>query len=63
MGKSCRPLTWKKPFTFDKHANLPPDQRPAYRLADTEMTFRSRLESKDEYGNQNELHTVIYSVQ
>lgn len=29
----------KKPFTFDKHANLPPDQRPAYRLADTEMIF------------------------
>ena len=29
----------KKPFTFDKHADLPPDQRPAYRLADTEMTF------------------------
>ena len=29
----------KKPFTFDKHADLPPDQRLAYRLADTEMTF------------------------
>jgi len=29
----------KQPFTFDKHADLPPDQRPAYRLADTEMTF------------------------
>jgi len=29
----------KKPFTFDKHADLPPDQRPAYRLADTEMIF------------------------
>jgi len=29
----------KKPFTFDKHADLPPDQRPAYRLADTEMTL------------------------
>lgn len=28
-----------KPFTFDKHVDLPPDQRPAYRLADTEMTF------------------------
>jgi hypothetical protein len=27
------------PFTFDKHANLPGDQRPAYRLADTEMTI------------------------
>lgn len=26
-------------FTFDKHADLPPDQRPAYRLADTDMTF------------------------
>ena len=29
----------EKPFTFDKHADLPPDQRLAYRLADTEMTF------------------------
>ncbi len=29
----------KKPFTFDKHADLPADQRPAYRLADTEMTL------------------------
>mgnify|MGYP001572262586 CR=1 FL=1 len=29
----------QKPFTFDKHADLPADQRPAYRLADTEMTF------------------------
>ena len=29
----------KKPFTFDKHADLPPDQRPAYHLADTEMTI------------------------
>ena len=27
----------KKRFTFDKHADLPADQRPAYRLADTEM--------------------------
>lgn len=27
------------PFTFDKHAGLPTDQRPAYRLADTEMTI------------------------
>jgi hypothetical protein len=27
------------PFTFDKHADLPADQRPAYRLADTEMTL------------------------
>ena len=24
------------PFTFDKHADLPADQRPAYRLADTD---------------------------
>ena len=27
------------PFTFDKHADRPADQRPAYRLADTEMTI------------------------
>jgi hypothetical protein len=27
----------KKLFTFDKHADLPADQRPTYRLADTEM--------------------------
>lgn len=27
----------KKRFTFDKHADLPADQRPTYRLADTEM--------------------------
>jgi hypothetical protein len=27
------------PFTFDKHADRPADQRPAYRLADTEMTL------------------------
>ena len=29
----------KKRFTFEKHADRPADQRPAYRLADTEMTF------------------------
>jgi hypothetical protein len=27
----------KKRFTFDKHADLPTDQQPPYRLADTEM--------------------------
>jgi hypothetical protein len=27
----------KKRFTFDKHTDLPADQRPTYRLADTEM--------------------------
>jgi hypothetical protein len=26
-----------EPFIFDKHADLPDDQRPVYRLADTEM--------------------------
>jgi len=26
-----------EPFSFDKHADLPDDQRPVYRLADTEM--------------------------
>jgi hypothetical protein len=31
-----------EPFTFDKHADLSPDQRPAYRLADTEMTLNVR---------------------
>lgn len=29
----------QKRFTFDKHADRPADQRPCYRLADTEMTF------------------------
>jgi len=27
-----------EPFVFDKHADLPPEERPVYRLADTEMT-------------------------
>jgi len=44
----------KKPFTFDKHADLPPDQRPAYRLADTEMTINvwedKRLVDTSRYG-------------
>jgi len=30
------------PFIFDKHAALPIDQRPAYRLADTEMQINVR---------------------
>jgi hypothetical protein len=29
----------QEPFTFDKHADLPAAERPAYRLADTEMTI------------------------
>ena len=29
----------QKRFTFDKHADLPADQRPGYRLSDTEMTL------------------------
>jgi hypothetical protein len=28
-----------QPFVFDKHAKLPPEQQPVYRLADTEMTI------------------------
>ena len=28
-----------EPFVFDKHADLPVEERPAYRLADTEMTI------------------------
>jgi hypothetical protein len=28
-----------EPFIFDKHADLPEDQRPAYRLVDTEMNI------------------------
>ena len=28
-----------EPFVFDKHADLPPEKRPVYRLADTEMTI------------------------
>ena len=27
-----------EPFVFDKHADLPPEERPVYRLADREMT-------------------------
>jgi hypothetical protein len=27
------------PFVFDKHAKLPPEERPVYRLADTPMTL------------------------
>jgi hypothetical protein len=34
------------PFTFDKHADWPVDQRPVYRLADTEMTLNVREGSK-----------------
>jgi hypothetical protein len=28
-----------QPFVFDKHAHLPPEEQPVYRLADTEMTL------------------------
>jgi hypothetical protein len=28
-----------EPFVFDKHADLPAEERPVYRLADTEMTI------------------------
>ena len=31
-----------EPFVFDKHADLPPEERPVYRLADTEMTVNVR---------------------
>ncbi len=31
-----------EPFTYDKHADLPADQRPAYRLADIEMEVNVR---------------------
>jgi len=30
----------QKRFSFDKHADLPADQRPCYRLADTAMTLK-----------------------
>jgi hypothetical protein len=33
-------------FTFDKHAELPVEQRPTYRLADTEMTLNVWEENK-----------------
>lgn len=33
-------------FVFDKHADLPDEQRPAYRLADTEMTINVREGNK-----------------
>jgi len=34
------------PFTFDKHADLPIEQRPVYRLADTEMILNVWEERK-----------------
>jgi hypothetical protein len=34
------------PFTFDKHVDLPIEQRPTYRLADTKMTLNVWEESK-----------------
>ena len=34
------------PFTFDKHADLPTEQRPVYRLADTNMTLNVWHKSK-----------------
>jgi len=34
------------PFTFDKHADLPAEQRPVYRLADIEMTINVREGNK-----------------
>jgi len=34
------------PFIFDKHADLPVEQRPTYRLADTEMTINVREGNK-----------------
>jgi hypothetical protein len=34
------------PFTFDKHAELPVEQRPSYRLADTEMTLNVWQDNK-----------------
>jgi hypothetical protein len=33
-------------FTFDKHTDLPAEQRPVYRLADTEMTINVREGNK-----------------
>jgi len=35
-----------KPFVFDKHADLPADQRPAYRLADMTMTVNIREKNR-----------------
>jgi hypothetical protein len=35
-----------QPFVFDKHAHLPADERPSYRLADTEMTINVRENQK-----------------
>jgi len=35
-----------QPFVFAKHAKLPPEQQPAYRLADTEMTINVRDEGQ-----------------
>lgn len=36
----------KEPFTFDKHADLPVERRPVYRLADVEMTINVREGNK-----------------
>jgi len=35
-----------QPFAFDKHADRPAEERPAYRLADTEMTINVREKHK-----------------
>jgi hypothetical protein len=35
-----------QPFVFAKHAKLPPEQQPVYRLADTEMTVNVREEGQ-----------------
>ena len=35
-----------QPFVFDKHSRLPANERPAYRLADTEMTINVREKQK-----------------
>jgi hypothetical protein len=34
------------PFTYDKHASLPPAERPAYLLADTQMSINVRVNNK-----------------
>jgi hypothetical protein len=49
----------KKSFTFDKHADLPADQRPAYRLADTEMSLNVWNTANDHIEDTVTLRTIV----
>jgi len=49
----------KKRFTFDKHADLPGDQRPCYRLADTEMTLNVWDASRNQIVSTVTLRAIV----